>query len=251
MKRSIQFALFSLAWALIQNASLAQDFIDVDDLMEIDELLDDDISSNAEIADPLEGLNRSIFAFNDYVYNNVFSPFTKAYVKAVPQPARKGVDNFFDNLEYPVRLASNVLQFKFQRATYETARFLVNSTAGVAGFMDVAKTDFNLEVPEEDIGQAFGAWGIDHGFYVIIPFIGPSSLRDFVGRFGANVIDPISEPSSQIDDSQDRFALQAVDTVNDLPEIIDLYESITESAIDPYTAVRDGYAQFRARQVSE
>lgn len=251
MKFSIHAGIAFATLAICGQASLAQEFADVDDLMDLDDLLEEDAPNDAEIADPLEGLNRAIFGFNDSLYKNIFSPFVKGYVKVLPQPARKGVDNFFDNLAYPIRLSGNLLQFKFERATDETGKFLVNSTAGIAGFMDVAKTDYDLVVPEEDIGQAFGNWGIGHGFYFVIPFIGPTSARDFVGRLGGNAIDPISEPWSHVDDSQDRFALQAADTINDLPEIIDVYESITDPAIDPYAAVRDGYAQIRARQVSE
>ncbi len=233
----------------------AEDFVDLDDLMEMDELLDDDgtVSSpgSAEIADPLKGLNQAIFGFNDTVYKNIFQPFTRQYVRVIPKEARKGVGNFFNNLEYPVRLTGNLLQFRLGRASQETGKFFINTTAGMAGFMNAAQEFEGLQPPKEDIGQAFGAWGFNHGFYFVLPFLGPTSLRDFVGRIGGNYVDPISEPWTQVDDSTDRLILTAVDTVNDLPEIIDVYNSITGSAIDPYTAVRDGYAQLRAAQVAE
>ncbi len=237
--------------ALVASVSLqAQDFIDADDLMEIDDLLDDE-TSNETIADPFEDINRAIFGFNNAVYKNVFQPFTRQYVRIVPKEPRKGLSNFFDNLGYPIRLTGNVLQFKFGRASQETGRFLVNTTAGLAGFMDAAKEFENLNPPKEDIGQALGVWGVKHGFYIVLPFAGPTSLRDFVGRLGGRVVDPIPEPWSQLDESEDRLDLQIVDTVNDLPEIIDLYNSITDSAIDPYIAVRDGYTQLRAGKVKE
>lgn len=252
MRRPMRIGLIVTAALSFLLNTRAEDFIDMDSLMEIDDLLDDDsISESPSIADPLEGLNRTIFGINDYVYKKLFKPFTRQYVRVVPKEARKGVDNFFHNLEYPVRLTGNLLQLKIGRATQETGKFLINTTVGIGGFMNVTKDDPTLDVPEEDIGQALGAWGMKHGFYIVIPLLGPSSLRDLAGRVGGNLVDPISEPWSQVDDSQDRLILQATDTINDLPEIIDLYTSITDSAIDPYTAVRDGYAQFRAHQVED
>jgi len=252
--RTTALAASIAAWTLFSQ-SLAEDFVDINDLMEIDELINEDgtvkQAGSPEIADPLKGLNRAIFGFNNSVYKNVFQPFTRQYVRVVPKEARKGLWNFFNNLEYPVRLTGNLLQFRLGRASQETGKFFVNTTAGFGGFMNAAQKFEELQPPREDIGQAFGRWGIDHGFYIVLPFAGPTSLRDLVGRFGGNYVDPISDPWSQVDDSTDRFILLTVDTVNDLPEILDMYESITGSAIDSYTAMRDGYTQLRAAQVRE
>ncbi|MGK0239740.1 MAG: phospholipid-binding lipoprotein MlaA [Candidatus Pelagisphaera sp.] len=252
MKHRNWIILATAVGLLFQFNAQSQDSIDLDSLMEIDDLLDDeDGSSQGSIADPLEGLNRKIFGFNNFVYKKVVNPFTRQYARVVPKEARKGVHNFFSNLEYPIRFTGNVLQFKFGRATQETGKFLVNSTVGIGGLLEITKGDPALDVPKEDIGQAFGSWGIDHGFYIVIPLLGPSSFRDFVGRFGGNAVDPISEPWSHVDDSQDRIILKATDTINNFPEIIDFYNSITDSAIDPYAAIRDGYTQYRANQVKE
>lgn len=150
-----------------------------------------------------------------------------------------------------MRFTGNILQFKFGRATKETGKFLINSTVGIGGLINVTKDDPTFDFPEEDIGQALGSWGVKHGFYIVLPILGPSTIRDFVGRLGGNVVDPLSEPWTQVDDTHDRLILQGTDTINDLPEIIDLYQSITDSAIDPYAAVRDGYTQFRANQTEE
>ena len=169
----------------------ADDLIDLDDLLDIDDPSDEVSSSgqSAEIADPFEGINRAIFRFNDLTYKEIFEPFTKGYVSVVPQPARKGIGNFFNNLEFPTRFAGSLLQLRFGRASQETGKFLVNTTAGFAGFMNVAPEFDGLNPPIEDVGQAFGAWGIDHGFYIVVPFIGPSSLRDFVGRFVGRLVE--------------------------------------------------------------
>jgi len=253
IRSGIPFAIIAM-WALCSKTA-AEDFVDLDDLLEMDELLDDDGTlargGSAAIADPLKGLNQAIFRFNDAAYRNIFQPFTRQYVRVIPKEARKGIVNFFNNLEYPVRLTGSLLQFRFDRASQETGKFFINTTAGMAGFMNTAQEFKGLQPPREDIGQAYGAWGFKHGFYFVLPFLGPTSLRDFVGRIGGSYVDPISEPWTQVDDSTDRLTLTAVDTVNDLPEIIDVYNSITGSAIAPYTAVRDGYAQLRATQVAE
>ncbi len=251
IKRIISYAGFASILAA-PSLSFAQEFVDLSDLIDDDEFSEDGANATAaSIADPLEGVNRAIFAFNDGAYTIVVDPFTKGYTRVVPKEARKGLHNFFENLEYPVRFTSSILQFKFGRAAQETGKFLVNTTAGLGGFMDAAKEFDGLTPPKEDIGQAFGAWGVKHGFYIVLPFVGPSSLRDLVGNFGDSVVDPISEPWSQIDDDSDRTALRAVELVNELPEIIDLYNTVTDSAIDPYVAMRDGYAQLRAAKVAE
>ena len=253
IRSGIPFAIIAM-WALCSKAA-AEDFFDLDDLLGMNELLDDDGTlareGSAAIADPLKGLNQAILGFNDAAYKNIFQPLTRQYVRVIPKEARKGIGNFFNNLEYPVRLTGSLLQFRFGRASQETGRFFINTTAGMAGFMNATQEFEGLQPPKEDIGQAFGAWGLKHGFYFVLPFLGPTSLRDFFGRIGGNYVDPISEPWTQVEDSSDRLILTAVDTVNDLPEIIDIYNSITGSAIDPYTAVRDGYAQLRAVQVAE
>ena len=249
----IPFAIIAM-WALFSRAG-AEEFVDLDDLLELDELPDDEGTlvreGFAAIADPLKGLNQAIFDFNDAAYKNIFQPFTQQYVRVIPKEARKGIGNFFNNLEYPVRLTGSLLQFRFGRASQETGKFFINTTAGMAGFMNATQEFEALQPPKEDIGQAFATWGVKHGFYFVLPFLGPTSLRDFVGSIWGNYVDPISEPCTQVDDSTERLILTAVETVNDLPEIIDIYNSITGSAIDPYTAVRDGYAQLRSVQVAE
>lgn len=218
-----------------------------------DPFLEEDLeaSASAEIADPLEKVNRKIFAFNDFAYKKVFRPFAKGYSKIMPDPAEKGLSNAFDNLAYPSRLVGNLLQGKFKGAGKETGRFLVNTTVGLGGLMDPAKEIKSLQTPKEDLGQSFGKWGLGHGFYVVLPFMGPTSLRDFVGNVGDSAANPIPQPWSQVDDDSDRALLQATEVVNSLPNILDLYDSLTRSAIDPYTAARNAYAQLRARQTSE
>lgn len=229
--------------------TLAQD----DDSLDVDDLFEEDFESEptATINDPIEKLNRAIFKFNDGLYTHVVKPFSRTYTKIMPDPVERGVDNVFDNLKFPSRFASNILQGKLTRAGQETGKFVVNTTIGIGGILKPSRNFENLNPPEEDIGQAFGAWGIGHGFYFVMPILGPTSMRDFVGNIGDETVQPIPQPWSQIDDDGTRYALIVVETVNDLPSLMDLYDSMKRSSIDPYSAVRDAYAQRRARQVEE
>lgn len=133
--------------------------------------------ANAEISDPLEGLNRKIFWFNDQLDYHILEPIAESYHDNLPNGFRNSVFNFFDNLKYPVYLVSDLVQFKFGQAGRHTARFAINTTVGVVGFFDPAK-DWGIESQVEDFGAALGYHGVGDGFYLVIPFFGPSSARD-------------------------------------------------------------------------
>ena len=222
------------------------DFLSEDDLF-----ADDDLVSAETIADPFEGLNRVFFGFNDFVYKNFLGPLAKGYQAITPDPLEKGLTNFFDNVKYPVRLSGNLLQGKVEESFQETGKFLVNTTLGVAGFHKASNNFPNLNPPVEDIGQAFGAWGIGEGFYIVIPFLGPYNARDFVGRFANRIPDVVDEPWTLVDDSTDRFMVSAVDFVTDSPALMYRYQSLTQAAIDPYEAMKDGFTKFRMQQIRE
>lgn len=249
MKRWRKLAALILALASSLPIS-AQ--IEIDQLEESDLYGDDSYGiESADIADPFEPFNRAIFKFNDGVYRKVFKPVARAYGKVMPDPFERGLKNFFSNLKYPSRLAGNLLQGKFRGAAHETGRFLLNTTAGVGGFFDPASKVEALEQSPEDVGQALGAWGIAHGFYVVLPLLGPSSVRDFAGNLIDEVAETSPDPFSRIYTDQTQVALRAMEITNNLPGLIDLYESIVRNSIDPYTALRDGYAQRRAAQVDD
>ncbi|MDQ8199277.1 VacJ family lipoprotein [Pelagicoccus enzymogenes] len=232
------------------TASLApaqEDGLDMEDLFEED--FEETVAP--PINDPLEGLNRAIFRFNDVVYSKVAKPFARTYAKVVPDPVEKGLGNVFDNAKFPSRFVSNVFQGRFGNAGKETGQFLVNSTAGLGGIFKISDEMPELQTSREDFGQAMGSWGMGHGFYLVIPFMGPTSLRDFAGDFVDDTVEPLPEPASLIDDDSDRMTLRIVEFTNRLPALMDLYDSMRRSAIDPYVSVRDAYTQRRARQVAE
>ncbi len=238
--------------ALVAATCLALPLAAQVDGVDIDSLFEDDFEAPVKpINDPIAPVNRVIFRFNDKVYTYAAKPFANFYRKAMPVPVQKGVGNVFGNLKYPSRLAGCLLQGKLKRASQETGRFFVNSTVGVAGIFDAAKNFENLNPPAEDIGQAFGKWGVGHGFYIVLPLIGPTSLRDLAGNFADGAVEPVPTPWSAIDDTSTRLTLRVIDNVNSLPFIMDLYDSMERSAIDPYSSVRDAYTQRRARAVAE
>lgn len=242
--------LLAVATPFIAPA-LGQD--DDDDALDLDALFEEEFEKEAafHINDPLERLNRAIFRFNDMAYTKAVKPFARAYTKVVPPPVQKGIGNVFTNLKFPSRFVSNVMQGRFPQAGRETGKFIVNSTVGIGGLFRASDDFEGLRTTNEDIAQAFSRWGIGHGFYVVLPLIGPTSLRDFVGDFADGAFEPLPEPWSLVDDSSARTALRAVDAINDLPGIMALYDSMRRSAIDPYSSVRDAYAQQRARMADE
>lgn len=241
--------IFAAALCLLASASLSAQ----DEGLDMEDLFGDDFEQevSASIHDPLEPINRVIFNFNDGLYRHIVKPFARTYSKIVPDPVERGIGNVFENLEFPARFVSNSLQGRFGQAGKETGKFIINTTAGIGGIFRASDKYPELNTTKEDIGQAFGRWGFGHGFYIVLPFMGPTSFRDLVGDFADGAVEPIPEPWSQIDDETDRLIVRAIGIVNDIPSLMDIYESMKRSAVDPYASVRDGYTQRRARQVED
>lgn len=215
----------------------------------LDALLDEDYDqaqNNAtRISDPLEGLNRVFFAFNDKLYFYLLKPTARVYNAVTPEPLRIGVKNAFHNLRYPIRLVSCLLQGKGKDALRETGAFLLNSTVGLLGLFDLAKNHEVLKTPDEDLGQTFGTFGAGHGLYLVLPVLGPSSLRDGLGTLGDSFLDP----ASHLTPWEHSVALKGYDKYNTTALSLGDYEAIKEAAMDPYLAVRDAYAQYREVEI--
>jgi len=206
-----------------------------------DDFLDDfdNQEQPLSIADPLYPYNFFMYYFNDVFYTAVLKPVTCAYKALTPVCIRKGVDNFFRNLLFPVRLVNNLLQGKVKEAGTEVEIFLINSTIGVAGFSQVAQNQFNLNTSKEDFRQTLGSWSIDNGFYLVLPLIGPSTLRDSIGLAGDYFLAPVN----YIKSSELSYGLWALDLVNYTSFHIGDYESLKKAALDPYQALKDAYIQ--------
>lgn len=190
--------------------------------------------------DPLEGLNRGVYHFNDVVDNLFVKPAAIVYKGVVPQIARTGVSNFFSNINDVIVALNNLLQGKFTQAVSDVGRILVNTTAGLLGVIDVA-TEIGLEKHNEDFGQTLGWWGVADGPYLVLPFIGPSSFRDGIGWLADFYTDPIT----YVDPSRDRNILWGTRLVNRRSELLDTEEIVKTAALDPYEFIRDAYLQRR------
>lgn len=200
------------------------------------------------IADPWEPFNRAMFTFNDRLYFWVLKPVAEGYSAVLPEPARVSVGNFFSNLRSPIRLVNCLLQANFIGASTELFRFMLNTTIGLAGLFDPAGgEEIGLLRQDEDFGQTLGTYGVGQGFYIVWPFLGPSSPRDTVGSVG----DYFAYPLSYLDPWYAWLAVRGYQAINDTSLQIGDYEAIKDAAIDPYLAVRNAYIQYRQKKVEE
>ena len=196
-----------------------------------------------EPSDPLEPVNRAIYSFNMQLDRYVAKPVAKGYNYAVPQPIRTGVSNFFQNLTYPTVIINDTLQGKFKQSGLDTTRFLMNSTFGIAGFLDPA-TMVGLEKHDEDFGQTFGYWGLGPGWYLMLPFFGPSDNRDLTGRVFGIATDPVTYVSS----TTASIAITGLSVVKTRADLLSV-DSLLEQQFDQYLFVRSAYLQHRQNQV--
>jgi len=212
-----------------------------------DDLYDDDLyadDEDTEVSDPLESLNRGTFWFNDKCYFYLIKPIARGF-RIVPQPVRTGIGKMFDNLKSPLRAANSLLQFKFKQVGREVTRLAVNSTIGLAGFYDPADALWQIKKKDEDFGQTLGYYGVGEGFYVVIPLLGASNVRD-----GLSLIpDSYADPIPWLVDSKTAMALTGGSIVNRISLDKDTYESIVVEQLDPYLFIRDAYTQNRRAKV--
>lgn len=196
--------------------------------------------------------NIAVTAFNDKLYYWVLQPVAKGYRWVMPDMARRGVENFFDNLLFPLRFTNNLLQLKFKNAGIEFLRFCINTTLGVFGFWDPAKEWFGLEKKEEDFGQTLGYWGVGPGPHIVVPFFGPSNLRDVFSMapdYALNARRNIEPPIEE-------FKVKVYEVVNETSNHIGEYENLKKDALEDtyaslYTFFRDVYEQNRKKQIEE
>lgn len=215
--------------------------IEADETDEFADEFEDDIE---EESDPFEGYNIVMTDFNDGFYRNVFAPTAKGYNYIVPKEARNSVDNFFHNLLYPLRLINNIFQAKFVNATEETGRFIVNSTVGLFGLFDPAKSYLDLESHNEDFGQTLGYWGVGSGYHIVLPFLGPSNMRDAFSMYPNSLASPISyQENSILITTYQKFNYGSLHQGE--------YEDLTKDAVSLYPFLRDVYEQYRDKQIKE
>lgn len=206
----------------------------------------DEYADAGKISDPLEPVNRATFWMNHQVYRYILKPVSRTYDAVVPSKVRTGVFNAFDNIEFPIRFVNNSLQLNFKRAGQEAEKFAVNTIGGVGGFVRLSDRIPSLvDVPRADTGQTFAKWGMGHGFYLILPILGPRSLRDTFGLAGDYALDPITWVSIVFYRYSWTLALSCPDTTRSLHDKLSSYESLTDNTVDRYLAVRTAYVQNR------
>ncbi len=198
-------------------------------------------------SDPLEGLNRSVYAFNTTADKYVLRPVARGYNAALPTPAKKGVSNFFSNLGEPLSVVNNLLQGKVDRALGSTYRFVVNSTIGVLGLMDIAKKQ-GVERAPEDLGQTLAVWGVKPGPYIMLPFLGPTTLRDGLGR---SVSSAVYYPINELSDSNSaRLGLTVLDLVDTRAGLLG-FDSTLEKQLDPYLFIKTTIDDTRTNAIND
>ena len=204
-------------------------------------------SLDAELYDPFSGYNRAMTSFNDGVYVYLFDPAARGYRYVVPEIGRRGVSNFFQNLLFPLRFVNNLLQAEFLDAGEEFLRFCINTTIGILGIWDPAEDWFGLEAHDEDFGQTLAVWGVGTGPHIVLPFLGPSNLRDLSGEVPDYYLDPLRF----VDPKKYEYGLRVYDIVNDTSLHIGEYENLKKDAFDLYPFLRDVYEQNRQKKVLE
>jgi phospholipid-binding lipoprotein MlaA len=195
-------------------------------------------SPHANPKDPYEGFNRSMYKFNDTLDRAILKPVAQGYNSAMPTSGKKMVHNFFANIDDIFVTANDLLQFKFKQATHDFTRVWVNTIFGVFGLFDVAH---NLEKHNEDFGQTLGHWGLNSGPYIVLPLLGPSSVRDGVGA----AVDSYYGLIENIEDVPVRNTLYGVSKIDQRAQLLQAEEVIEGNVTDRYSFIRDAYMMRR------
>lgn len=197
------------------------------------------------INDPYEGFNRSVFNFNDALDTYFLVPISKFYNKVMPKPLNRGIYNAFSNLNNFPTIGNDLLQGNFYQATSDSWRFFVNSTAGAGGLFDVAR-NMGLDPNTEDFGLTLARWGYTDSSYLVLPFLGPSTVRDAAGL-------PVDyfffSPYNYVEDSRTRYTLYALNIVSKRAQLLQYQNLYNQIALDRYTFIRNAYLQQRANAI--
>jgi phospholipid-binding lipoprotein MlaA len=231
------------------NTSLATD--------DFEDEFNDFNNSTALRFDPFEPYNRVMTNINDKMIIHILNPMVDGYNYVIPEGGRIAVNRFFKNAKAPVRITNNILQFKIKNATEETGRFVVNTIFGLGGFFDPAESDLHWEAHDEDFGQTLGYYGVSDAIPIVLPFLGPSNLRDLVGIVVDGYFNPLR--SSKIGNANYKIAktpfesalYKGADMFNKASLHVGEYQMIKNDAIDLYPFLQDTYSQYQNKQIKE
>ncbi len=201
-------------------------------------------AGDIEIHDPYENYNRKVFSFNAAVDDAVIHPVVNGYRAVTPEPARKGIKNVLRTLKSPVTLANQILQGDVDGSANVVKRTLINVFVGGLGLFDVAGYE-GIEYEQEDFGQTLGVWGVGHGPYLVVPILGPSSMRDYAGYFADSMMDPLRWYLFNTDREWLYYSKAGVDYLNLRDDLMDVLTDLEASSIDYYASVRSIYYQRR------
>jgi phospholipid-binding lipoprotein MlaA len=232
-------AVLTLTVLVFPEAVWAEDFLNDESYSEK--------TADVEVFDPIEPFNRAVFTVNDKMFVWVLNPVATGYSKVLPADIRGCVGNFFYNLGEPVRSVNCLLQGRFRDSGLTLSRFLINSIAGVFGLADPATREFAIPRMKATLGQTFSVWGIGDGFYMVVPLLGPSTLRDFAGDVTESIVKASYYPWN--DDIVTSATASGVQNVNSISLHLGLYEDIKSMSFDPYVAFRNGYFQSRSKMI--
>ncbi|MBN2136387.1 MAG: VacJ family lipoprotein [Sedimentisphaerales bacterium] len=211
-------------------------------------LLEDELDEQQiKISDPLRPFNKAMFNVNDKLYLWVIDPFARGCKRVVPEPARVSIRHFFNNIAAPARFVNCHLQGKHKAAGRELHRFAYNTTFGILGFSDPARTKLGLEPAEEDLGQTLAKYGAGTGIYIVLPVLGPSNARDAIGMIGDQFLNPVR----YVRPRDVSIAISASRIANENTFRIGEYKSLKDASYDPYVAMRQAYLQYRDKKVKE
>jgi phospholipid-binding lipoprotein MlaA len=199
-----------------------------------------------EVYDPLEPMNRLFFEINDDLYVWVVKPLTRGYSRIFPLELRECFGNFFLNLGFPVNLLNTLLQGDLRLTAVVVERFMINTTLGVGGLVDVAASEFDIGPHRADFGQTLGRWGVGEGAFIYWPFLGPSNIRDTIGLAADTFVKPLPYI---YEDTLIDIAVYSTERINALSLNPDLYDDMKRFSLDPYVAVRQAYSDYRRAEL--
>jgi phospholipid-binding lipoprotein MlaA len=210
--------------------------------------------NSLQINDPLEKYNRKVHAFNDYFDRHIFRHVAIGYRNTLPGPVRQSIRNFITNIYLPISLFNSILQGKVDNSLATLSNFLINTTLGVGGLLDVAGSK-NIHYRQEDFGQTLGHYNFSSGIYLVIPFLGPSSVRDFSGFIVDKSINPLDFDLVEYNGQENvirpeyRVALSSINAIDIRENLLGLLDDVNNDSFDPYATIRSAYLQKRLNDI--
>ncbi len=207
-------------------------------------------STDSEIYDPLENVNRTTLKVNEAIDKAVLEPVAKGYRFVTPQAGRTLISNFLRNLNSPTVIGNELLQGDLEGAGNATARVIINTLAGFGGILDLA-AEGGIEHQPEDFGQTLATWGVGDGMYVVLPLFGPSTLRDASGRLVDRYTDPLRMYLSNIDEDELRYARIGSEIISQREGLLEVINDLRRNSFDYYAAIRSAYYQNRQSLIND